>query len=286
MRFAQIPSSVSARKAKLRLSDDSDSDGESSRQKQAAAAVRRKGASGERQSAAAAKPPASARSVPHLALDRVPGGEDGTDFSSRSTLRGTVSARSSARVPGSTFSTPRHDATAMDMRRAMIFNDSDDEDSTDRILKAASQRLQLGSSVNSIKRTPRAQARATPNSSLQLTILATPAAPDDVVVQRAAIDDGNNGAVVAHSAPVAPGFFSLGNNYRPAGAAASQASKAQQSRLEQVIGYISDDEDAPVSATIFKRRKEPEPVPGPNHVEEHHFEVRLFSCRRANLTCC
>ena len=260
------------RKAKLKLSDDSDSDSESVRDKHLAAVARRKGAVGGRQVAKAAKPPASAKSVPQLSLAGVTVGEDHpTENSSRSTLRGTMSARSSARLPGSTFSTPRHDATAMDMRRAMIFNDSDDDDGTDRILKAASQRLQLGSCV-SVKKTPRGQPQATPNASLQATILATPAPPGEL-----AEVETSNGAIVVHSAPAVPGFSSYGNNYLAAGAASSHASKVQQSRLEQVIGYISEDEDAPLSATIFKRKKEPEPepepVPGPIHVEEHHFEV-------------
>jgi len=81
-----------------------------------------------------------------LALSCVPADEI-QDRSARSTQRGTAPNTGRA----STFSTPRHDATSLDMRRAMMFNDSDDDDdSADRIVRAASQRLQLGRCMSCI----------------------------------------------------------------------------------------------------------------------------------------
>lgn len=93
--------------------------------------------------ATSSKPPAGAKSIPQLALGRVSDTDSAVENSSRSTQRGSASARSalsvreaSVRATAPTFATPRHDATAADMRRAMMFNDdSDDDDNADRIIR-------------------------------------------------------------------------------------------------------------------------------------------------------
>jgi len=159
----------------------------------------------------------------------------------------------------------------------MMFNDSDDDDSADRIVKAASQRLQLGSTVH---RTPIASKhktemiKATPNTSIVPT---TPSPVDMTQPQLNGIVDDMH-AIVAQTTPTVPEFHSLGNSYTKAGVASLTASKTQQSRLEQVIGHISEDEDSPMAHKIFKKKEAvPEPEPEPEsdpvyHVHEHHFE--------------
>ena len=66
--FVQMSSTVSARKARLKLDDDSDSDTESTRQKHLSAVARRKAANTDSRGFAVSKPPASAQSVPQVRL--------------------------------------------------------------------------------------------------------------------------------------------------------------------------------------------------------------------------
>eukprot|EP00802_Teleaulax_amphioxeia_P012961 Tamp_13008.p1 GENE.Tamp_13008~~Tamp_13008.p1 ORF type:complete len:294 (+),score=49.29 Tamp_13008:555-1436(+) len=181
------------------------------------------------------------------------------------------------------------------MRRAMVFNDdSDDDDNADRIIRAASQRLQLGSSVNSARRTPRGRkgqdtlgatlnvstismAPVTPAPAAAVALTAENNAPLENGDLDRCTENGDTGiAIVAHSTPALAEFQSFGNNYTKAGLSSHTAAKAQQSRLEKVIGHVSDDEDSPMAPKIFRKKApEPEPEPeveSPNHVHEHHFE--------------